>query len=244
MPLEVSVRAHVLFIGVSLLFLAFWPPSTGRAATFDQPAFDALLHGSGFIFEGQVVEVDPGLSASSDPATRIILRVTDVYAGKAAAVGERFSFELPEGDLPDGRVVEIVEAPRFRLGGHYLVFYTRRVWHLTPIVGWSHGLWQHVHGAQGEVWVDGMGRCAAELDRRGIVPGPRVAERAGHGEVKTSGHRVSPPVAGPTSCLPIQALRAKLRARVAELGLRGGADVQRASAGARWTLSPAVKGAP
>lgn len=225
--------------GALVLGLAVTIAVTDASAAQPEPVvFDRLIQSSGLIFEGRVVDVDPNKGESDRPRTRISILVAGVYAGQGIATGETFAFDLPEGRLADGRMVEIVEAPRFEVGSTHLVFYTARAWHLTPVVGWQAGLVREVTAAEGRVWAMADGRCVGGLNRHGFVKGPLVAAPA-HSplqpEVKRTGW-LPPPV---RACLPSDRVREQLRDRIAELPMIDRGPVRRMPAlSGRWPLDP------
>lgn len=232
------MRTYPIVLVMVALFSA---PAPGRAVTIDPPPFDALLRDAGFVFEGEVQGVDPDAGGSRGARSRVSMRVTRVLAGRAAAAGEPFTFELPEGRLPDGRFVEIVESPRFVPGERYLVFYTRRVWYNTPVVGWHYGLLRRVGAGSAAVYADQDGRCVSGFNHAGAILGPRVAEPQSALAGWPSAAAVAPPDPSPyteTDCLPASAVRAMVKSRLSALRLQGTDDVQREPADGAWVLDP------
>lgn len=231
-------RSLIATTSLALLFLCV----DAAATTIDPPDGDALLREAGFIFEGRVSHVDPDFGGSGDARTRVVVQVLDVLAGSVAEAGQLFDFVLPEGRLHDGRFVELIGAPHFAVGERYLVFYRKRAWHHTPVVGWSFGVLRRIPDTAGDRWVDVFGRCVAGLDRRGFVLGPVVGEPAptppGWPEAMASPDpRRDLRVAD--TCATAAGLRTTLVRRLAELGYTGSAHVHRAPTGGGWIETPA-----
>jgi hypothetical protein len=204
--------------------------SVSLAVVPPRPGFDALIRQSGFIFEGRVIEVDSAAGASTaadtgTPRTRVTFEIVEQYDGRRWAKESRFTFELPVGDLPDGRFVDIPEAPLFVEGETYLVFFTREPWRFTPVVGWANGVLRLVpHPTSGHAWSTADGRCSSGLGRFGIELGPYLGPAptpAGWPERKQTGAAV--PTRG--LCLDADDLRVRLRRRLAELGVVDGGTV-------------------
>lgn len=212
------------------------------ATTVDPPSSDALLREAGFIFEGRVRAVDPAFGGSGDARTRVVVQVLDVLAGSVTGPGQFFDFILPEGRLHDGRFVELIGAPRFAVGERYLVFYRKRAWHHTPVVGWSFGVLRRVPDTAGDRWVDVFGRCVAGLDRHGFVLGPVVGDPA----PSPPGWPDAMPSPEPRrdlrvadTCATAAQLRSVLVHRLAELGYTGSEHVHRSPRGGVWIETPA-----
>lgn len=190
-----------------------------------RPGFDALIRQAGFIFEGRVVEVDTAAGGSEAPRTRVSFEIAEQYDGWRWSKGQRFTFELPVGDLPDGRFVDIPEAPLFVEGETYLVFFTREAWRFTPVVGWNSGVLRLTpRPGGGLAWATPEGRCSSGLGRFGVELGPHLGAGPippGFPERKATG---SP---APTRgiCLDADDLRARLRRRLSELGVDTGGIV-------------------
>lgn len=204
--------------------------SAGLAVVPPRPGFDALIRQSGFIFEGRVIEVDSAAGASTTadhgtPRTRVTFEIVEQYDGRRWAKESRFSFELPMGDLADGRFVDIPEAPLFVEGETYLVFFTREPWRFTPIVGWANGVLRLVpHPMGGQAWSSADGRCSSGLGRFGIELGPYLGPSpapSGWPERKPTG--TPAPTRG--LCLDADDLRLRLRRRLTEMGVVDGGTV-------------------
>lgn len=212
---------------IALLVVCGLLASSGvaHAVVPPRPGFDALIRQAGFIFEGRVVEVDTAAGDTVGPRTRITFEIAEQYDGRQWTKGQRFSFELPVGDLPDGRFVDIPEAPLFVAGEVYLVFFTRDTWRFTPVVGWGDGvlrLTRHPDG--GLAWSTPDGRCSSGLGRFGIELGPHLGvgpTPPGFPERKPTG--APAPTRG--ICLDAEDLRERLRRRLSELDINTGGTV-------------------
>lgn len=222
-----------------------WLPPTASAVTITPPPLDGMLARAGLVVEATVVAVDAGAGRLGEPRTRITLRVEDVLAGAAAGPGDRFTFEIPEGRLPDGRFVVLAEAPRLAVGERYLLLYRREAWHHTPVVGWSHGVLRRVSVDGSAAFVDVGGRCVVGLSRAGVQLGARVASAApsppGWPPNAALADRGPESAPGATPCLPAADVVRALRRRLDELGLAGVKAVARTPATGGWREAGASK---
>ncbi len=178
--------------------------------------FEGLVDKSAMIVEGEVLSVD--ISAGQiEPRTRVTLRIDRHFDGHHP--GSHLTFDLPMGQMSDGTVLDIAEAPRFAPGARYLIFYKRGDWNITPVVGWSQGYFRAERVDGVELLVDAGGHCVTGLGRLGFELGPRVADPAsmpGFGEPVVIGE--APHGHGPhgeAACQPADALRALLQSRLA-----------------------------
>jgi len=237
-----SVRLPLPNLILCALCLGVAAPRAARAATVDRPGLDALLLGSGLVFEAEVLAVDPDRGASGRPLTRVSVTVVDVLVGRAASTGDRLAFDLPEGRLNDGRFVVLAGAPRFAPGHRYLVFYRSGAWHHTPVVGWTHGLLRRVDAGVDAVWVDVHGRCVAGLEESGWVLGPRMAGPAPVPAGWIGGRRTPRPDRvddaahdAVSTCLSADAVRRALTRRLLEMGHAGSRVIARQPADGGWS---------
>ncbi|MCB9553646.1 MAG: hypothetical protein H6705_17530 [Myxococcales bacterium] len=217
---------------------------SARAVVPPRPGFDALIRQSGFIFEGRVTAIDTAAGSTGKPRTRVSIRIIEQYDGNRWAKESEFTFELPIGDLPDGRFVDIPEAPLFVPGETYLVFYTREPWRFTPVEGWGTGLLRLApHPDGGFAWSGVDGRCSSGLGRFGIELGPYLGPSPappGWPERKPTG--APAPTRG--LCLDADDLRDRLRRRLLELRVTDGGRVHSQPTGddVEIPLAPAGEG--
>lgn len=225
------VKRIALHLLCGLLVSGALAPSAW-AATPERPAFDELIRRAGFIFEGEVIEVDSRAGGTDEPRTRVTMRVIEQLDGDRWRKGDTFVFDLPMGELPDGRFVDLPGAPLFVPGEVYLAFYTAETWYNTPIVAWDRGLLRLTRHSQfGELWTLSGGRCASGLGRLGIEIGPFVEPwPTPDGWPERTHDKVAE--AGVERCVPAQDLVRRLRRRIFELGARGRGYVQTEPAGA------------
>lgn len=214
-----------------------------HAASPDRKDFDALIHEAGAIIEGEVVSIDSRAGGTDAPLTRVTLRVVEQLDGARWVKGDRFVFDLPMGELPDGRFVDLVELPVFVPGETYLVFYTAATWYQSPVVGWSQGLLRLTRrDGKAWVWTRSDGRCVSGLGRAGLEVGPFVGPWPtpdGWPERKITDPHLTP--GGP--CLDADDLRARLRRRLLELGVvRSGAVQQTPASAGEIPFAPAGEG--
>lgn len=200
----------------AVIFVAGGP---ARAARQEAIGLDELLYRSALIFEGVVTAVD--ITAGGDKAarTRVVFELARVLRG--AADRSVLTFELPEGLLPDGRLVETAETPRFAAGERYVVFMRGGGWRLSPVLDWQQGVLRLATVGGWPVALGDSGRCVEALDRSRMRFGPRVAPRLQWPGFPTTTGADPPRAREARRCLPTTAVLARLTARLAEMGLDG-----------------------
>lgn len=215
-----SVLASVAALG-----LATGPAGAVRAVKTD---LDGLIEQSALIVEGQVQSVDLG-AGSKTPRTRVVMQVERVLAGDTSL--KTLDFELPMGLMPDGTVLDIVEAPRFSPGETYLVFYKRGAWNITPVAGWHQGQLRRVEHKGAEYYVGPSGHCVTRVSSAGFGLGNRIAGPVGPaGMGESTGPDLTPGYGKLGACLPAEVVRGALGKHL---------DHHPIDANAQWTSEPA-----
>lgn len=207
---------------VALCALAIFFVTPSDAARQVELELDELLYRSALIFEGRVTRVDIAAGGHKAARTRVDFTVDRVLRG--AIDRDALSFEVPEGVLPDGRLVETAETPRFAAGERYLVFVRGGPWRLSPIIDWQQGVLRLTTIGGHPVAVTDGGHCVSALDRRRLHFGPRVAPRLQWPGFPTTSGADPPKADAAGACLSATTVVARLDARVGELGLRGPAE--------------------
>lgn len=218
--ISTSVLASVAVLG-----LTTGPADAVRAVRTD---LDGLIEQSAAIVEGRVQSVDIG-AGTKTPRTRVVMQVERVLAGDRTL--KRIEFELPMGLMPDGTVLDIVEVPRFSAGEHYLLFYKRGAWNITPIAGWHQGQYRLVERGGVEFFVGVSGHCVSRLSPAGFALGRRIAGPIGPaGLGESSEPALAPGYGKADACLPAEVIRGALTKHL---------EAHPIDANARWTSQPA-----
>jgi len=204
---------------LTLCIVALVIVSPARSARQVDLELDELLYRSALIFQGVVTRVDITAGGAKSARTRVGFTVDRVLRG----VFERASlaFEVPEGRLPDGRLVETAETPRFAVGERYVVFVRGGPWRLSPVLDWQQGVLRLTTVDGYAVAVADTGHCVADMDRARLGFGPRVAARLQWPGFPTTTGADPPDASAAGGCLPASVVIARLDARVSTLGLRG-----------------------
>lgn len=213
-PTARSIAPPLLLCIVALVVAS--PAHSARQLDLD---LDELLYRSALIFEGMATAVDIDAGGGKAARTRIHFTVDRVLRGDFDR--RSLAFEVPEGLLPDGRLVETAETPRFKAGERYVVFVRGGPWRLSPVLDWQQGVLRLATIGGHQVAVTDSGRCVAAVERTRMRMGPRVAHRLQWpGFPTTTG--ADPPDAGAAGrCASASLVISRLDARLGELGLRG-----------------------
>lgn len=206
--------ASLFTIWVVLLVVAT-PARSARQIDLD---LDELLYRSALVFEGVVTEVD---IAAGDKAARTRVRFAVARVLRGQIDRDALTFEVPEGELPDGRLVETVETPRFAQGERYIVFVRGGPWRLSPVLDWHQGVLRLTTVGGYPIAVTDGGHCIADIDRVRMHQGPRVAARLQWPGFPTTTGADPPDADAANKCLSSSAVVHRLEVRIDELGLRG-----------------------
>lgn len=231
-------RATALsWVSMAAMALIATPAGASRTLPTD---LDGLVATSAMIVEGQVEAVDIA-AGRTEPRTRVTLRVDRLFAG--VSPGSRIEFDLPMGLMPDGTVLDIVEAPRFAAGERYLVFYKRGQWNITPVAGFGRGLYRMVQLGSETVFASVNGHCVAGVAAEGFALGPRVARPVGPPEFGEAAGIAPVATAGHATCLPADEVRARLAGYLGAHAIEGAPEWHRGPARSilRTRLMPEMK---
>lgn len=200
---RVAVPPAAVMAALAVMVALLTPAEASRYLPTD---LDGMVDASAMIVEGEVTAVDIA-AGHVEPRTRVTLRVERLFAG--VSPGSLLEFALPMGLLPDGTVLDIAEAPRFAPGERYLLFYKRGAWNITPVAGWSRGLYRAVEVDGRAMFASANGHCVAGVGPAGFALGARVARPVGPPGFGVS-HGVEAVSGAGTACLSADEVRARL----------------------------------
>lgn len=205
---RVAVPPAAVMAALAVMVSLLTPAEASRFLPTD---LDGMVDASAMIIEGEVTAVDIAAGHSvagyGEPRTRVTLRVERLFAG--ASPGSLLEFALPMGLLPDGTVLDIAEAPRFAPGERYLVFYKRGDWNITPVAGWSRGLYRAVEVDGRAMFASANGHCVAGVGPAGFALGARVTRPVGPPGFGESGG-IEAVSGAATACLSADEVRSRL----------------------------------